>query len=181
MNAGHFWQLIKQARANTEQMGDLPAWIRAHLKEHSVEYIIGFEEQLHAFSCQAYDARLWAAAGLMLGFCSDDVFTDFRGWLIAQGKTVYDFALDNPDTLADVEPINGDYGTARLFHMLYAPTKAYREKIGDDIADLPTDYTKPVLLNENVLELDEVKLKEMFPKLYAKYRPVSDAMFSPRA
>ena len=36
----------------------------------------------------------------MNGGCSDDSFDYFRGWLIAQGKQVYEQALRDPETLA---------------------------------------------------------------------------------
>jgi hypothetical protein len=59
------------------------------------------------FGCflqRSYLAKLWAAAYLINGGCSDDGFDYFRGWLLAQGKTVFFAAIANPDSLAEVLP-----------------------------------------------------------------------------
>lgn len=47
----------------------------------------------------AYKYGLWSAVRLM-GHATDDGFTDFRAWLISQGKEAYFAALKEPDTLA---------------------------------------------------------------------------------
>jgi hypothetical protein len=169
MTAPEFWQVIQQGKSSVKATGEIPAWLTSYLRERTVDYIVAFEEQLHEHSCLAYDARLWAAAGLMLGLCSDDKFCDFRGWLIAQGKRVFESSLESPDTLADVGNIDGDSGKPLLSQMLYAPTKAYRQKICNEIADLQVCYRKPVLLNQDTWNGDRSKLPNMFPRLFAKY------------
>jgi hypothetical protein len=69
-----FWTIVERARA---EVGDtVPA--------------------------EAYRVDLWAAADLMCGGCSDDGFACFRGWLVAQGRTVRERAVAAPDSLADV-------------------------------------------------------------------------------
>ena len=47
--------------------------------------------------------KLFAAAVLINGGSSDDRFTDFTAWLVVQGKTVYESALANPDSLAQID------------------------------------------------------------------------------
>jgi Protein of unknown function (DUF4240) len=54
---------------------------------------------LHQIS---YLANLWGTAFLMNGGASDDGFDYFRGWLISQGRKVFEAALENPDSLSDV-------------------------------------------------------------------------------
>ena len=54
----------------------------------------------------AYKYGLWSAVRLM-GHATDDGFTDFRAWLISQGKEAYFAALKEPDTLADLDPGDG--------------------------------------------------------------------------
>lgn len=53
----------------------------------------------------SYRHDLWAAAYHLNGGCSDDGFEYFRGWLIAQGREVFDRAVADPDTLADVPAV----------------------------------------------------------------------------
>ncbi|MFC9245678.1 DUF4240 domain-containing protein [Streptomyces sp. NPDC057136] len=45
---------------------------------------------------------LWAAAYVINGGCSDDGFDYFRGWLIAQGREVFERTAADPDALAEV-------------------------------------------------------------------------------
>ncbi|WP_342210876.1 LysR family transcriptional regulator [Streptomyces sp. DH-12] len=45
---------------------------------------------------------LWAAAYVINGGCSDDGFDYFRGWLIAQGREVFERAVARPGALADL-------------------------------------------------------------------------------
>jgi hypothetical protein len=46
------------------------------------------------------DRDQWGAAYLANGGCSDDGFDYFRGWLIGQGRKVYETVLADPDSLA---------------------------------------------------------------------------------
>ena len=63
-----------------------------------------FHDILHIYEELADQYGLWDAASIMMEWCSDDGFIDFRAWLIAQGREVYLAALKDPDSLADVEP-----------------------------------------------------------------------------
>lgn len=47
----------------------------------------------------------WAAAYVINGGCSDDGFEYFRGWLITQGREVFQQALSDADSLADHPPV----------------------------------------------------------------------------
>ena len=51
---------------------------------------------------EAYHWDLWGAAYLINGGCSDDGFEYFRRWLVLQGRDVFQAAVSNPDTLAEV-------------------------------------------------------------------------------
>jgi len=51
---------------------------------------------------QAYRWDLWGAAYIIGGGCSDDGFIDFQYGLIAKGREIYESALANPDSLADL-------------------------------------------------------------------------------
>ncbi len=45
----------------------------------------------------AYRTDIWALAYLLRGGCSDDSFEAFRGWLILQGRKVFEATLADPD------------------------------------------------------------------------------------
>ena len=44
----------------------------------------------------------------MNGGCGDDGLSDFRGWLIGEGKKTYFKALSNPETLEELNHEMGD-------------------------------------------------------------------------
>lgn len=56
------------------------------------EYAQDFHDAVHAYEDLAYKYGLWSAVRLM-GHATDDGFTDFRAWLISQGKEAYFAAL----------------------------------------------------------------------------------------
>ena len=55
-----------------------------------------FHDILHIYEELADQYGLWDAASIMVEWCSDDGFIDFRAWLIAQGREVYLAALKDP-------------------------------------------------------------------------------------
>jgi hypothetical protein len=61
-----------------------------------------FETHFVTFLYRAYRWDLWRAAFLIAGGCSDDGFMDFRLWLISMGRSAYENALRDPDSLAEV-------------------------------------------------------------------------------
>jgi hypothetical protein len=58
---------------------------------------------------EAYDWGLWGAAYVIAGGCGDDSFDYSRAYLISLGRRVYEVAPADPDSLADVEVLDGDW------------------------------------------------------------------------
>ncbi len=183
-----FWKIIDEARHRSAKVTDIPASLTDILKGKPVADLLEFEKQGMELFAHAYDARLWAAASLTMDFCSDDTFMDFRHWLIAQGKSAYEQALENPDTLADLDLTSGDYKSPVLFHLASVAVKICTEKTGLD--EMPLDYSKCrfpqlKLANKEFELYDAAKLSTVFPKLHAKYEerrskePKSEPVFPP--
>jgi hypothetical protein len=103
-----FWEHIEKTRrkdpdAHVERLV-------ARLAKLSPRKIIEFDHRWNELHRAAYNWNLWGAAYLINGGCSDDGFMDFRDWLLLQGRKVYEAALKNPDSLADVvDPDEGEY------------------------------------------------------------------------
>lgn len=169
MTPDNFWLVIERARQRATTDAEIPILLQAHLAEQQVPYIVAFEEQLRARFHEAYDAKLWAAATIIVGFCSDDSFTDFRGWLIAQGIDVFMAALQDADRLAELGTFTGDYGTARLFSLCYTPTRVYRQKIGDKIADIPVESIRPEWRHADMLKWNRQQILDSFPRLAERF------------
>lgn len=107
INKDTFWTLIGQAKEQCGQDQDaFLQWLENRLTEMGPEQALNFDSIVHGYRDAAYQYGLWSAASVMCNGCTDDGFTDFRGWLIAQGRDVYMAALKDPDSLADI-PVCG--------------------------------------------------------------------------
>ncbi|MGA5275731.1 DUF4240 domain-containing protein [Streptomyces cellulosae] len=105
MNRHQFWQFVDVARDQAPDPPDPEDVARratALLATHPAEEIVAVQQVLWDLMADSYVNPLWAAAYLINGGCSDDGFDYFRGWLIAQGREVFERAVADPDTLADL-------------------------------------------------------------------------------
>jgi len=120
-----------------------------------------FQNHYDRLSGSAYRWDIWGAAYVMLGGCSDDGFHYFRDWLISEGRTTFEAALADPDSLADLPRIdvaeNESYGYVAL--ELFEKAES-----GELDRDMSTEGTEP--LGER---WDEDKVYGMFPRLSALY------------
>ncbi|MFE7165998.1 DUF4240 domain-containing protein [Streptomyces sp. NPDC057616] len=105
MDGQQFWQLIEAARGQVTDAEDAEAVARracALLAERPVEEIVAAQQALWDVMARSYTNPLWAAAYVVNGGCSDDGFDYFRGWLIAQGREVFERVTADPDALAEL-------------------------------------------------------------------------------
>lgn len=125
MNIDRFWSIVESGRSSRE-----PALVVADkLRQLSPLELVAFQEHFDRLVAEAYRYDLWGAAYLIDGGCSDDGFVYFRYGLIAKGKDVYEKALADPDSLADlgkhVDIENEDFG--------YVALRVYEETVGSDM------------------------------------------------
>lgn len=98
INQGTFWTLINQARAQPENPDQ---WLAEQLTAMGPEEAMMFAAFSDSYRSLANEYGLWTAAAVMDESCySISGFSDFRTWLIGQGKEVYMAALADPDSLA---------------------------------------------------------------------------------
>ncbi|MFE6787867.1 DUF4240 domain-containing protein [Streptomyces sp. NPDC057680] len=105
MNKKQFWQLIEATRNQVSNPNDSEAVARMAallLASLPVEEIVAAEQVLWDLMVDSYTNPLWAAAYIANGGCSDDGFDYFRGWLITQGREVFERAVADPDALAEL-------------------------------------------------------------------------------
>jgi hypothetical protein len=100
MDRDRFWMLIDTARTAGGNCEELTAHLVAKLMQLPASEIVAFQQLLEELLAESFRYTLWGAAVLINAGCSDDGFEDFRGWLIAQGRQVYEAALQDPDSLA---------------------------------------------------------------------------------
>jgi len=97
MTIDAFWELVADLPSEGAEVE-----LKQRLKLLPPEELITFDRLFTEQFFRAYDWQLWNAAYIIGGGCSDDSFMDFRYGLISRGRSVFESALDNPDTLADV-------------------------------------------------------------------------------
>jgi hypothetical protein len=126
MEEDRFWQMIERAR----QEDDVISALAANLEELPAADVIGFQNTLERKLADAYTFPLLAANFIIQSYVSDDVFEDFRAWLVSQGRERFEAAVADPASICDwlkrkeVDDINGEA-------MLLVAQRAYEEH-GDE-------------------------------------------------
>jgi hypothetical protein len=158
MDEQEFWTLIDRSRgAGADQEGALEKLLTGRPREELEAFDRIYREQL----ARAYRWDLWGAGYVMNGGMSDDSFDYFCDWLIGQGRDVFERALADPETLADVT----DEGDVEAEGLRYAVHEAYEATHDDEMPiSGPTQPDEPA--GE---EWDEEEVYELFPRLAKKF------------
>ncbi|MFI8521009.1 DUF4240 domain-containing protein [Streptomyces sp. NPDC085481] len=142
MNKQQFWELIAAARDQALAPHESEAVAREStslLAKRPVEEIVAAEQVLWDLMVESYTNPLWAAAYIANGGCSDDGFDYFRGWLIAQGREVFERVVADPDALAELPIVQASAAAGVDLEgedMLVIAWNAHITATGDQ---LPTD------------------------------------------
>jgi len=127
MNVKEFWQLIEKTHTESgalpERQFDL---LVQALVEMSERDIMNYHRIFETLMNRVYTTDVWNAAYIIRSY-GDDSFSDFRGWLIAQGKTVFENVLCDPDNLADFVPVEAR-DQCYWESLSYTAHRAYEQK-----------------------------------------------------
>ena len=168
-----FWHLIERSKINSEDVESQVELLTQYLSQRPVEDIFEFNRIADQLYAKSYLPQLWGAAYLMNGGCSDDGFDYFRGWLIAQGPTVFQSALENPDNLAKyVHEDDYNFGEYESEEMISVAANAFAVKTGgtvDDFYDHVSPIPRPQIDPADLDFEDDDILKQQYPKLYKKF------------
>jgi hypothetical protein len=135
MDEAQFWDIIESGgkKARTDPERQLAA-VRKQLAKLPPEEVRDFHRLFNEKLTTAYSWDLWGAAYLINGGCSDDGFVYFRAWLISRGRTVYEAAIQNPDSLAgQTDPDRDDYEFEELWGLAL---DVYKEWPGKDMPEV---------------------------------------------
>jgi Protein of unknown function (DUF4240) len=145
------WELIEAARGQVRDPADAEAVAARAATLLSVRppgEIVSAGEVLWGLMADSYRRPLWAAAYLVNGGCSDDGFEYFRGWLIMQGRGVYERVVADPDALAGLAAIRvkapGGW-PVECEDTLYIDSRAYRAATGEELPGLAFRIEYPEL------------------------------------
>jgi hypothetical protein len=161
MDLNLFWQLIADSKKNAKNQGDQIKKLRQLVTNLSPQQIIEFDKIVWGRMAKSYHRDLWLAFYVIRGGCSDDSFDYCRQWLILRGREVFDRALKNPDSLADLD----NHGECE--ELLSLAWSVYEAKMGKKIPG--TRYADYGLQGQEWDESDEAYMKKKVPNCFRKF------------
>lgn len=137
MDRAGFWKIIDESRGAAGGDAEEQLEVLGRLLEKlPPDEIVSFDRHLSELHARADHWDLWGAAYIIGGGCSDDGFMDFRGWLISRGEKVYEAAMANPESLADV--VQEHDGECQVEGYQYVASQVWEEKTGKAPAEFPS-------------------------------------------
>ncbi len=162
MQEQEFWSIVdaahRVASADTDARVDA---LEQQLLPLSLSEIQGFQNRYDDMIHKSNRWDHWGAAYLMNGGCSDDGFRYFCHWLISEGRTTFERALADPESLADLP--RQDYFELEAF--AYVALKVFEDKGG---GELERDFSIAMAMPAGE-EWSEDELPTLHPTLAAKY------------
>lgn len=169
-----FWKVMDTGVRGGSALGDqAPVTKRQFLNvvRKSLEFAAraeakAFGTSMGAALVKANTWKLWGAAYILNGGCSEDSFLYFRLWLIAQGRDVFTKAVADPESLAAADLRFGKPGDFELEELLDEVDEAIGEldlavsELCDGMDDVPKGTTPKFTPEE---------LQRRYPKLCAKF------------
>ncbi len=133
--------------------------------------ILAAARVVYSLRARSYLAPLWAAAYLINGGCSDDGFDYFRGWLITQGRAVFEGAVADPDGLAGLAAVRASASDGSWLDCedaLYIAETAYQAATGEDVPDDVVGDVNPDLDPAWDFDFDDrAEMEQRLPRLAA--------------
>lgn len=163
MESEKFWKIIEITKS--ESYGDYEkqqSLLKRELLKLTAKEVLEFDNKFRTLRGEIYTWDFLAAAYIINGGCSDDCFSDFRGWLIGQGQSIFKNAIQNIETLTELKETNDGVWEG----LSYIATDVYENKTGKD---MPQGVQENFEITGEEWEEDENDLKNRFPKLYAKF------------
>jgi len=176
MDYARFWQLVDSTCGQPDQGDALAKALEKQTPDEIIRFRLLFDDVIHL----AATVDLWGAAYTINGGCSDDGFFYFREALVGLGRDVFEAAVKDPDSLADLvtpgEEIEGDGGLEA------APRLAWAAKT----AGTDTEFYEAVERADDGKDRggaeqgewwhfdDAAEVRHRFPRLAAKYLTEDD-------
>ena len=162
MDDDRFWAFIGAARdAAGDDVEDRVSGLEQVLLNHHPDEVAEFRRKYDEMLARAYRWDLWGAAHVINGGCSDDGFRYFRDWLISEGEAVYEAALADADSLADVDQ-DEDF---ELESFGYVAAEVYEQMTDQPLAD--SHASEPAEPIGHAWEEDD--LPALLPRLWKKF------------
>lgn len=168
MNEQQFWALIRAADLTTSS--DCEDWaerLETTLAQLPPDEIVEWNHIFDQLAKDAYTTGLIAACCLVNTGAGDDGFYYFRCWLIGMGQEVYEAALANPDSLANVVAPH-QCAEAEIYAAAHS---AWMKVTGKGRADpYPARDERAELVGEDWNLEDKAEVRRRMPRLAEMYQ-----------
>ncbi|MER6087759.1 DUF4240 domain-containing protein [Streptomyces bluensis] len=171
MDETEFWELVdttrEAAEGDPEDQADL---LVERLVQLDPDAVLDFARHFESRYNRAYQWDVWGAAWVLLHGAGDDVFDFFRCWLIGQGREVFEGAVHDPDSLADLLEDFDDEVDGDGEELGYAADEAYEQLTGTVAPDLGIAPAPPEPEGTPVDFENEAVLAQRYPRLWGRFR-----------
>jgi hypothetical protein len=134
------------------------------------EDVVRFDHWLDERADALHTRRHWAAADLINGGCDDREFADWRYWVVGMGKGVYEAALADPDSLAEVVDPDREAHQAEIYAAAFRSWQRMgRPEEGYWDAYEALGEREPLELTDDEWDVDEREAHRRLPRLSALY------------
>ncbi|MGL4422625.1 MAG: DUF4240 domain-containing protein [Gemmataceae bacterium] len=172
MTVDEFWKLIDATKKSDPD--EHVEKLIGKLSKLPPDTILEFGQHWRTLHSAAYTWKLWGAAYIINGGCSDDGFIDFRSWLLLKGEPIYTAALADADSLSKVR-VEEDEAQCECYPAPMAYEKAtespdheaFYEAYSARFGESGGDQEEPA--GENWDFDDEAEMKKRLPKLWKKF------------
>ena len=166
MNETEFWKIVENAGSpDTLDPDQQCEAITKALDGKSIEDIADFHNIHRRTLARAYKWNLIEVCFITIHYVSDDVFEDFRNWIILNGRDRFERTIENPDYMATYMKVEDPVEELTGEPLLYVCEAAFK----GEIEELENKYIYP---EEPTLEDSWPPfsvLKEKYPNLVSKY------------
>jgi len=163
MPEDHFWKIMEAARhLSGGHYRSQATALQQVLAPMDAGDIVRFDNTFTALMAASYDWRLWGAAYVISGHCSDECFEHFREYLIAQGRDRFYSTLRTPDSCAGWVHSEQEEGWEGI---RYAAAEAYRQKRGKELRATST----PPAFKLKGTPFDSTTVRNTYPMLARRF------------
>jgi hypothetical protein len=165
---GKFWSVVEAARRRgAGSPHAMASVLEARFARADDETLRAFQQRLVDASSRLYTWQHWDAAEMICGYASDDVFTDWRSWVITLGRETFTRVAEDPDNLADVADLSGGCEEGgEIFGAAVSGIHFERHGYSDDSFPAVEQFEAPN--GEQVT--DRQAVREALPRLSARIR-----------
>lgn len=166
MTEEDFWHIIEKAGCpDLCSVEDQCGRITDVLKSKPKAELVAFENIRHSLLLKAYTWPLLKASFIVLSHASDDIFEDFRHWLILNGKERFYRGIDDPDSTVEFMNVEDAFEEINGEPLLFACENAWKGKVEEIENEI--DYQEVQDIAEKWPTKDELAVE--FPNLFKRF------------